>query len=131
MYCSRDIISFDVLEKGLLGVVSPTHFSMIFQEKCFSSYILLTYQDFIAWWPLLLEIWVNTCIVIICFADSDVIDFEVNLIFLIKPFPYMAKKSRQKFKCLENEKSWNEKKFLTFLKSFHVSKIVSDFRLRL
>ena len=78
---------------------------MIFQEKCFSSYILLTDQDFIASWPLLLEILVNACIVIICFADSDVTDFEVKLIFLIKPFPYMTKKSRQKFKCLENEKS--------------------------
>ena len=31
-------------------------------------------------------------------------DFEINLIFLIKPLSYMTKKSRQKFKYLENEK---------------------------
>ena len=29
--------------------------------------------------------------------------FEINLIFLIKPFRYMTKKSRQKLKYLENE----------------------------
>ena len=47
------------------------------------------------------------------FYDCDVIDFEINLIFLIKPFSYMTKKSRQKFKYFENEKSfWGEKKAL-------------------
>ena len=35
--------------------------------------------------------------------------FNINLIFLIKPFCYMTKKSRQKLKYLENEKSfWGE-----------------------
>ena len=33
-------------------------------------------------------------------------DFEINLIFLIKPLSYMTKKSRQKFKYLETEKSF-------------------------
>ena len=33
-------------------------------------------------------------------------DIEINLIFLIKPFFYMPKKSRQKFKYFENEKSF-------------------------
>ena len=33
-----------------------------------------------------------------------IIDFETNLIFLIKPLSYMTEKSRQKF--LENEKSF-------------------------
>ena len=36
----------------------------------------------------------------------DVIKFEINIIFLIKPFFYMTKKSRQKFKDLENEKTF-------------------------
>ena len=35
------MLSFDFLEKGL-GVVSPSHFGMVFQEKYFASYILLT-----------------------------------------------------------------------------------------
>ena len=33
-------------------------------------------------------------------------DFQINLIFLIKQFSYMNKKSRQKFKYLENKKSF-------------------------
>ena len=36
----------------------------------------------------------------------DVINFETNLGFLIKTFFYMTKKSRQKLKYLENEKSF-------------------------
>ena len=46
------------------------------------------------------------CIAIICQPSCDVIDFEINLIFQIKAFSYMTKKSRQKFKYLENEKSF-------------------------
>ena len=33
-------------------------------------------------------------------------DFEITLIFLIKPFSYMTKNSRQKFNYLENKKSF-------------------------
>ena len=35
-----------------------------------------------------------------------VISFEIRLIFLIKPFFYMAKKSAQEFKYLENKESF-------------------------
>ena len=45
------------------------------------------------------------CIVLICFPVYDVINFEINLGFLIKPFSY-TKKSGQKFKNLNNEKSF-------------------------
>ena len=37
---------------------------------------------------------------------SDVIKLKINLIFLIKPFLYMTKNSRQNLKYLENEKSF-------------------------
>ena len=30
--------------------------------------------------------------------------FEINLIIFIEPFWYMTEKSKQKLKCLENEK---------------------------
>ena len=43
------------------------------------------------------------CIVIVCFPSCGVINFEINLIFGIKLFFYMAKKSRQKIKYLENK----------------------------
>ena len=43
---------------------------------------------------------------VICFPDCDVINFEINLIFRIKSFFYKTKKSKQKSKYLENEKSF-------------------------
>ena len=36
------------------------------------------------------------CIMIVCFPDCDVINFENNLSFLIKPFFYITKKVRTK-----------------------------------
>ena len=38
----------------------------------------------------------------------DVINFEISLIFLIKPLVYMAKKSRQTFQYFEKEKVFSE-----------------------
>ena len=55
--------------------------------------------------PLLFEILGNICIAAVCEPGQDVINFEINLTFLIKPFFYMTKKSKQIFKYLENEKS--------------------------
>ena len=46
-------------------------------------------------------------IAIVCFPGCDIINFEINLIFLIKSFFYMTEKSRQKFKHVENEKSFS------------------------
>ena len=57
------------------------------------------------------------CIVIIYLPVCDVIDFGTNLSFLIKTFPYTTKKSGQKFKRLENEYSFqNKKTFFTIFK---------------
>ena len=33
-------------------------------------------------------------------------NFEINLFFLMKPFFYIKKKSKQKFKNLDNEKTF-------------------------
>ena len=38
------------------------------------------------------------CFAIVCFEVCDIINFEINHIFVIKLFLYMAKNSRQKFK---------------------------------
>ena len=59
------------------------------------------------------------CIAIVCFPGCGIISFENNIIFLIKPFFYMTKKSRQKFEYLENK----------FLEGFLLPKIVSDLRM--
>ena len=79
---------------------------MIFQKNCVSCYIPLTDQILLSDLSLLLEILGNTTIKIVYFLACDVINFEINLIFLIKRFFYTAKKSRQKFKYLENEKGF-------------------------
>ena len=71
----------------------------------------INWLNFTVWLPLLLEIFGNMCITIVSEPVWDVIEFEINLIFLIKPFRYITKKSRQKLKYLDNEKSfWGDVK---------------------
>ena len=79
---------------------------MIFQEKCFSCHILLTDKTSLSYCLNFLRYWDNLCVVIVCNTDCDIMNFETNLIFLIKLFFYMTKKSRQKLKYLENEMSF-------------------------
>ena len=73
---------------------------MNFEEKC---------PNFISWLPLFREILGNIYIVIVCETGCDVINFEINFIFLIKPFFHMTKKSKQELKYLENEKNIQDK----------------------
>ena len=64
-------------------------------------------------------------IVIISFPDCDIINFEINLIFLFKPFSYMTKKSQGKNLQIWEQKElskWSEKHFSSFLKAFHRSR---------
>ena len=49
--------------------------------------ILLTDPTFFVWLPLLLENFGNMYIVIVCFSGCGVINFEINLSFLIEPCP--------------------------------------------
>ena len=99
------MLNFDFLEKGL-EIVSPPHSVYDFSRKMFLMLYSINCPKFIVWLPLLLEILGNMCISIVSFPGCDVICFVNNLIFLIKPFFYMTKKSRQKFKYLENEKGF-------------------------
>ena len=78
---------------------------MIFQEKCFSFYILLTDQISLSD-LLLLEILANMCIAIVCLPGCYVINYEIDFIFQIKPFLDMTKELKQKIKYLGNEKSF-------------------------
>ena len=100
------MINFNFSEKG-----SRTPFSITFCVWFFKSLMLhsINWPNFIVSLPLLLEILGIMCITIVCQSGCDVINFEISLIFLIKPFCYTTKKSRQKLKYLENEKSfWGE-----------------------
>ena len=103
-YWSRDMLNFDNLDKGL-GIVSLAHFVHDFSTEMFLVLYSVNWPNFIVWWPLRLEILVNICIAIVCYPGSDVLDFKINLIFLINPHLYATKISRQKLQYLENEKS--------------------------
>ena len=46
----------------------------------------INWPDFIVWLPFIIEILDNMCIEIVCKPDCDVMNFEVNLIFLVEPF---------------------------------------------
>ena len=81
-------------------------YKMVLKVRCWPLITLLTlysfnWPNFIAWLPLLLEILGNMCMVIICFPLCDFMNFEIRFSFLIKPFSYITKKSRQKFEYLE------------------------------
>ena len=71
--------------------------------------------NFIVWLPLILRILGNMCIVIVCFSNWN---SEINFSFLIKPFFYMIKKTRDK--SLNNirtkESFYDEKVFYIMFK---------------
>ena len=97
-------------------------FDMFFWRKILFLLYSINWPNFIDWLSLLCEILGNMCIAIVFKPGCDVINFKVNLTFLIKPFWYMAKKSMQKLKYLENGKSfWDEIKnfFHHFLRAFN------------
>ena len=72
-------------------------------------------------------------VVLPCKPGFDLINFEIDLIFLIKSFFYVTKKSRQKFKYFENEKKllgW-KKTFFIILRGCQLPKFDPDIRVRL
>ena len=74
------------------------------------------------------------CIAFVCYPGCDVMDFEINLIFLMEPVFLHDQKVMTKNKFLENEMSFQgeiKSIFHQFLKGFQLSKIVSDLRVRL
>ena len=116
-------VQFLFLENGK-WIVSRTNFVYNFSIKIFLLYSI-NCPNFITWLPSLLVILDKMCIPIDCFQECDIINFEIDLVFLIKPFFYMIKKSGQKFKYLENEKSsWGEIKsiFHHFWRAFSCQK---------
>ena len=64
------------------------------------------------------------CIPLVCQPGCDVINFEINLISLIKPLLYMTKNAKQKLKYLKNEKSFpvEKKTFFIIFKGLSVAK---------
>ena len=57
-----------------------------FSTKMFLMLNSINGPNFFPWLPLLLRILGNIFIVIVCYPGCDVMDFEINLIFLIELF---------------------------------------------
>ena len=91
-----------------LQIIDPKICSiLIFQERVWEQFLHhILCICFSVCLSLLLEMLGSLCIAIVCFPGCDVINFEINLIFLIMSFVYMTKKLKQKLKYLENEKSF-------------------------
>ena len=119
------MFNFDFIEKGL-GIASVPDFMYNFFKKMFLMLYSVNWPNFIAWLTLLFKILVNMCIAFVCQPGCVVIDFEVNLIFLIKPFSYITKMPIQKFKYLENKKSFKgeiKNIFHLFKRAFRCQKL--------
>ena len=99
------MLKFYILSRRL-GLASPPHFVYDFWRKMLFMLYSINWPNSVAWLPLLLEILGNMCIVIICYPVCGVINFEINLSFLITPFLYITKKAGQKRKYLKNERSF-------------------------
>ena len=106
-----DKCSILIFEKWVWKVSRP---HSVYDFQIFFMLSSINWPKFFDWLP----------IAVVCFPDFDVINFEINLIFLTKPFFYMTKRSRQKFKYLENE-------IASFLKSFQFPKLFLDLRVHL
>ena len=92
--------------KRSLELVSLPHFLRFIRRKIILTLCFINWPNFILWLPLLFWNIGSICIVITCCAVCDVINFEINISFLIKPFFLLSKKLWQKCKYLENEKSF-------------------------
>ena len=99
------MLKVNFLKKGL-GLVSPPHLAYDFLRKIFLILYPITRSNFVVWLPLLLEILGNMCIAIICFPIYDVMNFEINLSFLIKSIFHTTVKVSTKNRISQEEKEF-------------------------
>ena len=83
--CFYLIRLFQKINKGL-ELVCLSHFLQKFWRKLFLLLYCINRPRFIVWLPLLREISANMCIATVCEPGYDVMNLEVNLIFLIRSF---------------------------------------------
>ena len=79
------MLNFDFLDKGL-RIVSPVHIVFDFSTKMFLMLYAINWPNFIVWLLLLVEILGNMCITVVFYPGCDVMDSEINLIFLMELF---------------------------------------------
>ena len=108
--------------KRELELVSLPHFPHNFWRKIFLLLYSINWLYFIVWLPLLCEVLGNMCIVIVSKPGWDVMNFEVNLIFLIKhSFLHDQKVLTKGLISWERKKllRWNKKYFHHFYRAFN------------
>ena len=100
------------------SIVSLPHFPHHFWRKIFLLLYSINWPNFIVWSSLLCEILGKICV---SKPGCDLTTFEVNLIFLIKPFFLHEQKVTTKTKISWERKTlliWNKKHYSSFLKGF-------------
>ena len=114
--------------KGL-GLAFPPHWVYYFSRKIFFMSYSINWPSFILWLLLLLETLDNFYIATICCPVCDVINFEINLGFFIKPFFYKTKKSWQSLNISRTKKNFNmkQKAFFIVFKVLSLKKIKTTF----
>ena len=109
----------------MFGTSLPASLSKWLLKKNISCYVLL--PDHISLTGCLFygEILSNLCIVILCYPGCDVKNFQINVIFLIKPLTVDQKVKAKILISYEWEELLrrNKKHFSSFLKSFYWSKL--------
>ena len=124
-YWSREMLNFDFLGKGQ-RIVLASYFVHDYSRKMFLMLYSINWSNFIVWLPLLLEIMDSICVALVVFPVCDVINFKINLIFLIEPIFYMTENPRQKSKFLENKNNFQgeiESIFHLFKRAFSCQKL--------
>ena len=86
---------------------------MIFEEKCFSCYFRLTHQISSSGYLYFLR-YCAMCFVFVCFRDWDVINFEINFVFLIKPFFTCPKSQDKNLNILRTQRAFKIKQKVFF-----------------
>ena len=94
---------FQKIKRGL-ELVSLPHFLHNFLIKIFLFLYSINWPNIIAWLPLLCEVLGNMCIKIVYKPGRDVMNFAVNLIFLIEPFFLHDQKAVTKTKICSERK---------------------------
>ena len=106
--CFYFISSFLKKTKRGLELFPLPHFLQDFWRRIFLKLYSINWPDLIVWLSFFHEILGNICIVIACFQGCDVVNLEIDLIFLINLVSKIIKNARTKF-FLRNEKCfWDE-----------------------
>ena len=88
----------------------------------------INWSNFIVWLPLLLDMFTSQYMYYNCFPGCDVINFEINIIFLIKQSLYMTKSQDKNINILKTKQAFKMKKktFSIIFKGLSAATIVSD-----